>query len=184
MKKNPSLIGFLVTLVIMVFCYLFYTLFLEKKDSYLITNPSEKQIQIQIDNQNYTIAPKQITDIKLKPGKHSLKFTLKGKQTDTTFHITRANAIINPTRSEYFVFTRPYGAARNKDSIFTSQTITIDNKVYYGNTKRYTDLYIQNFYYNLDQEYPKFFLNKGQDTDITKIFNKEDFIQFYFENYE
>jgi hypothetical protein len=184
MKKNPSLTGLLLTVGIIVICYLVYIFLLEKKDSYLITNPTDKDLRVKIDNQNYIVAPNQITEIELEKGKHRLNFNYNGQQTDTTFDITRANAVINPTRAEYFVFVRPYGAGRNRDSLFTSQTLTIDKKVYYGNIKRYKDLYIQDFYYNLGQDYPKIFLKKGEPTDISKIFSKEDFKQFYFENYE
>ena len=184
MKKKPNLIGFIITLGIVVICYLIYGVFLEKKDSYLLTNPSENQIEIQIDNQSYTVAPKQITQIELKPGEHSLKFNLGNEQTDTTFKVTRANAIINPTKADYYVFVRPYGPGRNSDSIFSSHTLTIDNKVYNGDIKHFNSLYIQDFYYNLDQDYPRFFLNKGEKTDLAKVFSKDDFIQFYFENYE
>src|SRR5690554_6600465 len=184
MKKNPMLSGLIVTILVVIACYLVYEFALEKKDSYLITNPSDETINIQINEQNYTIAPQQITQIKLDGGEHRLKFNYNGKETDTLVNITRFNAVINPTRAEYYVFVRPYGAGRNRDSIFTSQTITIDEKVYHGNIKRYSDVYIQDFYYNLDQDYPKFFLKKGEATDLSKIFSKDDFKQFYFENYE
>lgn len=159
-------------------------MFLDKKDSYLITNPSEDYLEIKIDNQDYKLAPNQFVKVKLKGGEHKLQFNYKDEVVDTVFRITRANAVINPTRSDYYVFVRPYGAGRNRDSIFTSQTITIDNRVYNGNVTHYNDLYIQDFYYNLDQKYPKFFINKGEATDLPKIFSKEDFQQFYFDNYE
>src|SRR5690606_6925630 len=184
MKRNPSLIGLLVTVGIIVLSYLVYVFFLDKKDSYLIANPSDEKLEIKIDNQNYTVAPNQTTEVKVAPGKHSIKFTYKGQTTDTVLDVKNYNGVINPTRSDFYIFTRPYGAGRNRDSLFTSQTLTIDEKVYYGNIKHSNDLYIQGFYYNLDVDYPKFFLRKGEPTDISKIFTKEDFKQFYFENYE
>lgn len=184
MKNNPNLAGFIIALVIVAICYLIYGLFLEKKDSYLITNPSETQIEIQLDGKTLIIAPKQTTNIELAKGKHRLNFELNGQQTDTTFMLTRANAIINPTKSDYFVFTRPYGPNRNVDSLFNTHTLTIDEKVYHGNIKKFNDLFIQDFYYNLDQDYPTFFLKRGEEVDLKKIFSKDDFIQFYFENYE
>lgn len=184
MKKNPALIGLLITIGLILVFYGIYELFLEKKDSYLITNPSDEPLKIKIDEKTYMVAPNQTTPIEMDGGKHSLKFQYNGKQTDTVINVTRFNAVINPTRAEYFVFVRPYGAGRNRDSLFTSQTLTIDEKVYHGNIKRYNGVYIQDFYYNLDQKYPKFFLKKGVPTDLSKIFSKEDFKQFYFENYE
>lgn len=184
MKKNPALIGLLVTIGIIILSFGIYKFFLEKKDSYLITNPSEQLLKVQLDNQTYSIAPKQTTEIQMDGGKHSLKFDYNGKSVDTIINVTRFNAIINPTRADYYVFLRPYGAGRNRDSLFTSQTITIDEKIYHGNIKHFNEIYIQDFYYNLDQNYPKFFLKKGVPTDLSKIFSKDDFKQFYFENYE
>lgn len=184
MKKNPTIAGLVLTIVIIIVCYAIYNLFLAKKDSYLIANPSEEMLQINIDNESYKIAPNQITEIKLTPGKHAIKFNYKGKDTDTVFEVKYYNGLINPTRSDYYIFARPYGAGRNRDSLFTSQTLSIDNKVYYGNIKHSNELYIQGFYYNLDQDYPKFFIKKDIPTDPTKIFSKEEFKQFYFMNYE
>lgn len=184
MKNNPTLSGLIITIGITAVCYFTYMIFLNKKDSYLITNPSDDYLELQIDEQTYTLAPNQIVPIKLKGGQHTLNFTFNGEIVDTVFRITRHNAIINPTRADYYVFVRPYGARRNADSIFTHKTITIDNRVYNGDITHYNDLYIEDFYYNLDQEYPNFFIKKGEKTDLSKIFSKEDFMQFYFDNYE
>lgn len=184
MKKNPNLIGLLITIGIVVVCYLVYAFLLVKKDSYLISNPSEELLKIKIDDQTFSVAPKQITEVEISPGEHDLKFEFNGKTVDTVFNVKYHNGVLNPTRADFYIFTRPYGAARNRDSLFTSQTLTIDEKVFYGNIKHTNDLYIQGFYYNLNVDYPKFFLKKGISTDISKIFSKEDFLQFYFENYE
>lgn len=184
MKNNPTLIGLVVTLILVLSCYGIYVTFLEKKDSYLIANPSEESLHINIDTEKYTIAPRQSVEIKLTPGEHKLNFNFQGKTIDTVFEVKYYNGLINPTQSDYYIFTRPYGPGRNRDSLFTSQTLTIDEKVYYGNIKHSNDLYIQGFYYNLDQDYPKFFIRKGDPVDVSKIFSKEGFKQFYFENYE
>lgn len=184
MKKNPSLIGLLITAGIVIISYLIYVFFLEKKDSYLIANPSGESISLTIDKQQYIVAPEQVTEVRLSPGSHNLNFDYKGKTVDTVFDVKNYNGVINPTKADYYIFTRPYGAGRNRDSLFTSQTLTIDQKVYYGNIKHSNSLYIQGFYYNLNTDYPKFFLKKGMPTDLSKIFSKEDFKQFYFENYE
>lgn len=184
MKNNPVVSGLLITIGITIVCYFIYLSFLDKKDSYLITNPSDEYLEIRIDGEKYTIAPQQYIPIKLRGGEHTLKFDFQGKAVDTIFKITRANAIINPTRADYYVFVRPYGTRRNADSLFTFQTITIDNHVYNGNITHYNDLYIEDFYYNLDQDYPKFFIKKGTETNLSKVFSKSEFKQFYFENYE
>ena len=104
--------------------------------------------------------------------------------------------MLNPTGAEYYTFNRPYGVRENVDSLFKSSHVTIDDKVYFGNIKKSNKIYIENFYYNLDENFPKLFFNKEGEafsysfstkkerTNLTKIFNEEDFKQFYFENYE
>lgn len=185
MKKNPSLYGLLITLGIVVMCYFIYVMFLEKKDSYLLTNPSEHYLEVKIDDKDYKLAPQQITAVKIQGGEHSLKYSFNGKVIDTIFTITRGNAVINPTQADYYVFVRPYGGGRNVDSLFSAQTVTIGEKVYNGNITHYKDIYIEDFYYNLDDKFPKVFIKKGEEAnDLSKIFSKEDFQQFYFENYE
>ena len=187
MKKNPSLIGLLSVCGLAVLVFLFYNVFLNKKDGYVIGNPSNKTITININNKDYTVAPQQQARVELPKGKTKIVYTFNNKTTDTIVEITRGNGFINPTRQEYITFTRPYGIRKNKDSIFLSNHLSIDNKVYQGILEKSSQLYIENFYYNIDQDYPKMFIKSSgseKATDLSKIFNKEDFKQFYFENYE
>ena len=169
MKKNPSLIGLLIVCGLAALIVVIYNTFLSKKDGYVIDNPSNKTLTIKINDKDFTIAPQQ------------------NARVDTVVDITRANGFINPTHQEYYTFTRPYGVRKNKDSIFLSNNIAIDNKIYHGIIEKSSQLYIENFYYNIDQDYPKMFIKSSgseKATDLSKIFNKEDFKQFYFENYE
>ncbi|HEY4540609.1 MAG TPA: hypothetical protein VIG94_11460 [Faecalibacter sp.] len=185
MKKNPSLLGLLIILGVLGIIVIIYNLFLSKKDGYIIDNPTEQIIKMSINQQEYTIAPQQQVRLDLERGKHKIAYEFGNKKVDTVIEIRRPSGVINPTLSDYYVFTRPYGVRKNKDSIFTSHHIAIDNKAYLGMITKEDDLYIEDFYYNLDQDYPKIFLKSDEKkTDLSKIFNKEDFKQFYFENYE
>lgn len=187
MKKNPSLIGLLIICGLIAFILLFYNTFLNKKDGYVIDNPSKKTINIKINDKNYTIAPQQNARIELPKGKTKISYTFNNKNTDTIIDIVRSSGLINPTLQDYYTFTRPYGVRKNKDSIFLSKNIAIDNQIYHGIIEKSSKLYIENFYYNLDQDYPRVFIKSGssdKNTDLSKIFNKENFKQFYFENYE
>lgn len=186
MKKNPSLIGLLIVGAITVAIVLIYTFVLSKKEGYIIDNPSDTSLNIRINKKEYTIAPQQHIRISLTTGNTQINYQHAGKTVDTVVKINRVTGLINPIRNTYYTFTRPYGYRENKDSIFTSQNISIDNKVYLGMIEQSNQLYIENFYYNLDQDYPKVFLKSDKEkmTDLSKIFNKDDFKQFYFENYE
>ncbi len=187
MKKNPSLIGLLVVCGLAVVILFFYNTFLNKKDGYVIDNPSNKTLSIKINDKDYTVAPQQQARVELPKGKTKIAYSFNNKNVDTVVDITRVSGMINPTRQEYVTFTRPYGVRKNKDSIFLSNNKAIDNKVYHGIIEKSSQLYIENFYYNIDQDYPKMFIKStGSEkaTDLSKIFNKENFKQFYFENYE
>lgn len=185
MKRNPSLTGFLIILGALGVIVLIYNLFLSKKDGYVIDNPSDKILNITIDQQKITVAPQQFVRLDLDRGKRRIQYAFNGKNVDTIIEINRASGLINPTLSDYYIFTRPYGNRPNKDSIFTSHNIAIDNKAYLGLISKKENLYIEDFYYNLDQDYPSLFIKSGdKNTDLSKIFRKEEFKQFYFENYE
>ena len=185
MKKNPSLFGFLIILAALGVIVLVYNTFLSKKDGYIIDNPTDKSLKINIDEEQYTLAPQQFIRLEIAKGKRKIKYDFNGVSVDTIIEIRRASGLINPTLTDYYIFTRPYGNRPNKDSIFTSQNIAIDNKAYLGIISKNQNLYMEDFYYNLDQDYPKLFIrNNDKKTDLSKIFRKEDFKQFYFENYE
>ncbi len=187
MKKNPSLIGLLVVCGLAVLILIIYNTFLSKKDGYVIDNPSNKTLSIKINGTDFTVAPQQNARIELPKGKTKIAYSFNNKTVDTVVDITRASGMINPVREEYITFTRPYGVRKNKDSIFLSNNNAIDNKVFHGIIEKSSQLYIENFYYNIDQDYPKMFIKSASSekaTDLSKIFNKEDFKQFYFENYE
>lgn len=185
MKKNPALIGFLVVLLALGLIVLFYNTFLNKETGYVIDNPSQEKLVLDISNSTFTIAPNQTLRVNLEKGKHTLKYTYNNNEIDTVITIQKMNGLLNPTGAIYYTFNRPYGVRENVDSLFKTNHITIDDKVYYGKILKSDRLYIENFYYNLDEKFPKMFIKKGDHhTDLMKIFNEEDFKQFYFENYE
>jgi hypothetical protein len=45
-------------------------------------------------------------------------------------------------------------------------------------------LYIEDFYYNVDEDYDKMIKNIDKLESRTKIYRKEDFKNFYKENYQ
>ncbi|WP_068595698.1 hypothetical protein [Vaginella massiliensis] len=185
MKRNPALVGFLVVLVTFGVLYIIYSTFLEKKMGYVIDNPSSEQLALDINGKEFVIAPNQTMRIDLMRGENRVKYVYRDRKIDTVINIKKANGLLNPTGETYYTFKRPYGMRNNVDSLFKSNHITIDDKVYFGSILKSDRLYIENFYYNLDEDLPKIFIKKGEKhTDLMKIFNEKDFKQFYFENYE
>lgn len=184
MKNNPTLIGLALAILIVLFSVAFYFVFLNKKDFYLIDNPSDEIIELKINDVSYKLAPHQNVEVNLEKGEYRLIVLYNGKETDTTFHVNSTRGLINPTKTDYYIFERPYGHRENIDSLYTSHETLIDDKIYLGRIDIKNDFYIEDFYYNLTQSYPKFFMKKYKDSDLKKIFTKQEFKQFYFRHYE
>jgi hypothetical protein len=56
-------------------------------------------------------------------------------------------------------------------------------KDYYGAPKHFNRLYTDDFYYNVDEDYDKVIKNIQDIESRTKIFRKDDFFNYYRENY-
>lgn len=63
------------------------------------------------------------------------------------------------------------------------EKVQIDGKPYYGNPKHFNQLYTEDFYYNIDENYDKIIKNIDKIESRTKIFRKEDFLNYYNEHY-
>ena len=53
-----------------------------------------------------------------------------------------------------------------------------------GHVIKHKKLYIEDFYYNVDEDYDKVIKNIDKVESRTKIYRKEDFKLFYKENYQ
>lgn len=188
MKKiSPNLVGFLIALIICVISLWVYFSFIEKKSIQLIDNPSKTTIRVMINDQTYSIAPNQYIEVNLDQGEHSLAVesevdTLNRQK--TAFMVNSNSGLINPLNATYFIYGMPYGPTVNKDSIFNLNQLTYRGKVYRGDVKVDSSLYIENFYYNLNENFPPVALKSENNSLRKKIFRESDFKQFYFEHYE
>lgn len=186
-KLSPSLIGFLFALVVSVLSMVLYFNYIEKERYYLIDNPTEATIYVNLDGEEYVISPRQHIRIKLNRGEHNLAVSsdvdsLNFPQTD--FLVRDVQGLINPTRSVYFTFAMPYGPMVDKDSIFGELHADYQGKTYYGDIQIDSSVYNESFYYNLDEKFPKITRKSDNKELRVKIFRVGDFKQFYFENYE
>ena len=184
MFKNPQVTGFFIALAMTVFSLVFYLVFIDQKQYVLIDNPTEKTCRVTLNDKKIILAPKQ-----------SLQIDIKEKNNITTFlddsllyenkiffadNIKRA--LINPTLSEYYTYKNYYGYVKNKDSLLKASHIYIDSIVFFGEIRKLNQLYIKDFYLNLDQNYPSIKKNQDTLTGIIKIFRKNQFIDYYNEN--
>ena len=153
----------------------------------MIDNPTKQTLNIMIDNNEYIVSAGQNITIELGVGNHKIeaKNDLDSIILPTTnFEVKSSRGLINPTKSVYFIYGMPYGPNVNKDSIFSTLKTSYQGKTYAGDVVVDSAIYTENFYYNLNEDFPKLTLKSENSVLRKKIFREEDFKQFYFMNYE
>lgn len=188
MKKNPALFGLAIALLTAVFAFGIYFVFLEKKNYYLVDNPTPNTYYFKINNGNEKILSSgQFVQVDLKKGKNSIKVfdDKKNLMYDSAFSVNALRGLINITHSDYYIHTQYYGYNIKQDSLLQSLGKTeIDGKIYMGEPKRFNQLYTEEFYYNIDEDYDKVVKNIQKAESRVKIFRKQDFLNYYKEYYK
>lgn len=187
MKKNPALFGFIVALLVTVFAFGIYFLFLAKKNYYLVDNPTPKTYYFKVNNgDEKVISAGQYVKVSLQKGKNDIKVYDDNKKLiyDSAFSVNKIRGLINITSSDYYIYTQYYGYGIKKDSLLEKLGKTnIDGKIYYGGPKKFSKLYTEDFYYNIDEDYDKVIKNIQKTESRVKIFRKQDFLNYYKEYY-
>lgn len=187
MKNNPALKGFLLSLVAVAIAFGAYFLFLAKKNYYVVDNPTSDTYFFKINNgEEKIISAGQYLKVDLKKGKNNISVFDKNKKQlyDSAFEVQKIRGLINIAHQDYYVNTQYYGYNINKDSLILALgTTNIDGKSYFGAPKRFNKLYTENFYYNIDEEYDQIVKNIQKVEFRTKIFRKQDFLNYYKEYY-
>lgn len=188
MKNNPALKGFIFSLLTTIAAFAVYFLFLAKKNYYLVDNPTPQTYYFKINNgEEKVLSGGQFVKVHLKKGKNDIKVFDQQKKMlyDSAFNVEKIRGLLNITHNDYYVHKQFYGVIPNKDSLLLAQDITtIDGKKYYGGAKRINRLYTEDFYYNIDEEYDRLIKNIDKVESRTKIFRKQDFINYYKEVYK
>lgn len=184
---SPNIIGFLIALGVSIISMWIYFTFIQKKSDHIIDNPTNNTLKVVIDNQNYTIAPNQQVIVHLKQGNHTLSATTDKDSVlinNQVFTVNKVRGIINPNKEKYFIFGLPYGPKVNVDSIFEGNILNYKGKEYHGDVKIDSSFYVEDFYYNLNEDFPKIAKKSENHTLRKKVFREDDFKQYYFENFE
>ncbi|MDO5654775.1 MAG: hypothetical protein Q4G27_01385 [Flavobacteriaceae bacterium] len=188
MKKiSPNLLGFIIALFVTIISLWIYFNYIQKKNYQLIDNPTQQTLQVQIGDNQYIVAPGQQLQISLPTGQYNIQTqtlndTLSYPQ--TSFEVTKQRGLINPTLATYYIYGMPYGPRVNKDSIFENLKTTFKGKTYSGDLQIDSAVYTENFYYNMNENFPGLTIKSENEALRKKIFRENDFKQFYFKNYE
>lgn len=188
MKKNPAASGFIIALLTSIAAFGIYFLFLAKRNYYVVDNPTPKTYYFKINNgEENIISGGQTVKVDMNTGKNSIKVFDEGKKQlfDSAFEVKKVRGLINISHSDYYINTQYYGYNIKKDSLLQSlpQT-TIDGKLYVGNPQKFNKLYTDDFYYNVDENYDKLIKNIDKVESRSKIFRKQDFLNYYKEYYK
>ncbi|MBD8081226.1 hypothetical protein [Chryseobacterium caseinilyticum] len=188
MKNNPSLKGLLIALVAFAGAFGIYFFFLAKKNYYVVDNPTPKTFYYKINNGSEgVISAGQTVNIDLNKGENSIKVFDQNKKIiyDSAFKVNKERGLINLAHQDYYINEQYYGYNLKKDSLLLALDKTvIDGKAYYGGAKHFNKLYTEDFYYNVDEEYDRLIKNIQKIESRTKIFRKQDYLNYYNEYYK
>ena len=188
MKNNPSLKGLLIASVVFILAFGVYFFFLAKKNYYLVDNPTPDTYYYEINNGSEgVISGGQFVKVDLKKGKNSIKVFNQNKKLlyDSAFEVNKVRGLINIAHKDYYVNDQYYGYNLKKDSLLLALDKTIiDGKPYFGGAKHFNKLYTDDFYYNVDEEYDQLIKNIDKVESRSKIFRKQDYLNYYKEYYK
>ena len=188
LKKNPSVSGFIISVLALMVAFGIYFLFLAKKNEYVVDNPTTNTYYFKINGgEERIIAGGQSLKIDLRRGKNRVEVFDQDKKPlyDSTFQVKKVRGLLNISQSDYYINRQYYGYGVDRDSLLAALPKTeIDGKKYYGNPIHFHNLYTEDFYYNVDEDYDKVIKNIDKLESRTKIFRKGDFLNYYNEYYK
>lgn len=188
MKISPSQTGFIISVIAVVAAFGVYFQFLSKKDSYIVDNPTPATYYFKINNgDEKIISGGQYVAVDLKKGKNNIAVFDEGRKLlyDSAIQVDKQRGLVNISHSDYYVNTQYYGYDLKKDSLLLALGKTvIDGKEYLGAPKHFNRLYSEDFYYNIDEKYDPVVKNIQKTESRTKIFRKQDYLNYYKEYYQ
>lgn len=165
-----------------------YFFFLAKKNYYLVDNPTPDTYYYKINNGSEgVISGGQFVKVDLNTGKNSIKVFNQNKKLlyDSAFQVNKVRGLINIAHQDYYVNDQYYGYNLKKDSLLLALNKTIiDGKPYFGGARHFNKLYTEDFYYNVDEEYDQLIKNIDKVESRSKIFRKQDYLNYYKEYYK
>lgn len=185
-KLSAPVKGLLFSMLATAVAFAVYFLFLQKTDAYLVDNPTPETYYFKINQgEEKIIAGGQYVEVDLHKGKNTIEVLdhQKKKLYDSAFVVKKDRALLNITHKDYFINNQYYGYNLNKDSIRAAHSIDIDGETYFTDAKKTNKLYNEDFYYNIDEKYDQVIKNIGRVEFRSKIFRKQDFLNYYKEYY-
>ncbi|WP_018676049.1 hypothetical protein [Riemerella columbina] len=188
MELSAPVKGFIFSFITVIGAFAIYYFFLAKRNYYVVDNPTPNTYYFKINKGNeQVVAAGQTVKVDLKKGKNEIEVLDANKKPlyDSIFQVDKIRGLLNVAHADYYVHRQYYGYIPNKDSLLLAHgTTKIDDKDYYGDLKKFNNLYIDDFYFNVDEDYDAVVKNIQKVESRTKIFRKQDFINYYSEYYK
>ncbi|WP_410877898.1 hypothetical protein [Myroides sp. DW712] len=158
-----------------------------KRHDFYLSNPTDKEISVLLDDKKYVVAPKSFEVLKIEGGHHEL--TYNGKKTRFNVFKQNSGGIINPTLEPHYIYSMVYATEGNFDKFGSiAREVLIDGVLYEDNIKSTRALFIDNNLYRctyyLGEAYPEEQITYNKNTVgnfFNKFFTKDEFIAFYAE---
>lgn len=155
---------------------------------FILDNPTDKAIKVEIDGKKYNIEPNKFEKLKLKAGKHNMKLS-DGEDINFIVYSDSKGGVINPTGSDYiFVHMAYVVKGSEKNFAPAGEDIVIDGVEYNGPFGLANDLIIdkniKGWKYDIHTPFPKKETTSDRNSKgniRTKIFTKSEFINFFEE---
>ncbi len=156
-----------------------------KNQDFYLSNPTDTEITVAIDEQSYALAANTFEVVKVKPGIHKLNFD--GKTTEFNVFTENTGGIINPTLSPHYIYSMIYAKEGSFDRFkSTDRKVIIDGILYEDNIKSTNALIIDNNLYRckymLGEAYPSEMVTHNKNTQgnfFNKFFTKQELISFF-----
>lgn len=188
MKLSPAVKGLIFSVLAVLFAFGIYFVFLAKKNYYLVDNPTPETYYFKINNGSEKILSSgQFLKVELPKGRNTVSVFDKDKTKlyDSAFTVQKNRGLLNITKKDYYIHTQYYGYNIKRDSLLQVLDKTyIDGKEYVGAPVHFNRLYTEDFYFNIDEDYDAVVKNIQKVESRSKIFRKQDFLNYYRNYYK
>lgn len=178
--------GLIFSVLAAIVAFAIYYIYLKKENEYLVDNPTPDTYYFKINNgEEKIIASGQFVTVDLNKGQNRIKVFDKNKQMlyDSAFTVNKLRGLLNISHKDYYVNKQYYGYNLNKDSLRSKHHIDVDGETLFTDAQKVNKLYTEDFYYNVNEDYDKVIKNIQKVEFRTKIFRKQDFLNYYKDYY-
>ncbi|MDV2446418.1 hypothetical protein CMU93_02755 [Elizabethkingia anophelis] len=185
-KLGASAKGLIFSVLAAVVAFAVYYIYLKKENHYLVDNPTPDTFYFKVNNgEENIIASGQYVTVDLNKGQNKIQVFDKNKKMlyDSAFTVNKLRGLLNIAHKDYYVNRQYYGYNLNKDSLRAKHNIVVDGETLFTDAKKINKLYTEDFYYNINEEYDKVIKNIQKVESRTKIFRKQDFLNYYKDYY-